>query len=121
MARLRGPKGCPWDRVQTHKTLLKYLFEESKEVKKAIQKKDMDNLHEELGDILLQVLFHSQIAKEKGYFDITDVMDTLKKKLVNRHPHVFGKKRGILSAEDVRRNWKELKALDKKKRRRSAI
>ena len=111
MARLRSLKGCPWDRVQTHKSLLKYLKEETKEMAVAIKKKDMENLEEELGDVLLQVLFHSQIAKEKGDFDIYDVITTLKQKLVNRHPHVFSKngQKNIRTPNDVRQQWKELK------------
>ncbi len=90
MARLRSPKGCPWDRKQTHQTLLKYLFEEAHEFKQAVRKKDLVNMEEELGDILLQVLFHSQLAKEKGRFSIDDVIKTLIRKLTLRHPHVFG-------------------------------
>src|SRR5665213_2274283 len=90
MRKLRSPNGCPWDRKQTHKTLLKYLDEEAKEVKKAVHKRDWKNLEEELGDVLLQILFHSQIAQEKGRFNIEDVVKTLIRKLTLRHPHVFG-------------------------------
>src|SRR6059058_3019630 len=106
MARLRAPRGCPWDREQTHESLLKYLKEESKEVAEAVKKKDWDNLEEELGDILLQVLFHSQLAAEKKHFTIHDVLATLKSKLVGRHPHVFANKNGEkLSAQDVLNRW----------------
>src|SRR5450755_3758874 len=92
MARLRSPKGCPWDRKQTHQTLLKYLDEESEEFRQSVRKKDYPNMEEELGDILLQVLFHAQLAKEKGRFTIDDVVKTLIRKLTLRHPHVFGYK-----------------------------
>src|SRR4051812_12652853 len=92
MARLRGPGGCPWDRKQTHESLLKYLKEESLETAQAVRKKDWLNLEEELGDILLQVLFHAQLAAEKKRFTVHDVLDTLKSKLVGRHPHVFANK-----------------------------
>src|SRR5690349_2199076 len=92
MAKLRSQKGCPWDRKQTHESLLKYLDEEAKEVKQSIRKKDWDNLEEELGDVLLQVLFHAQIAKEAGRFTIEDVVRGLSRKLTLRHPHVFGYK-----------------------------
>ena len=90
MAKLRSPKGCPWDRKQTHKTLIKYLFEEANEFKSAVRKKDIPNMEEELGDILLQVIFHAQVASEKGRFDIDDVIRHLTRKLTLRHPHVFG-------------------------------
>ena len=117
MHRLRAPGGCPWDRKQTHNSLLKYLIEESQEVVEAVKKKDWFNLEEELGDILLQVLFHSELARERGDFDITDVMATLKSKLVGRHPHVFGKgKKENLTAEDVLDRWDDLKAKEKAKR-----
>ncbi|MCX5782227.1 MAG: nucleoside triphosphate pyrophosphohydrolase, partial [Elusimicrobia bacterium] len=79
---LRGPKGCPWDKHQNHKSLIKYLFSEAKEVKSAINKKDWKNLEEELGDILLQVVFHSQIAKENRLFDINKVIEGLNNKLI---------------------------------------
>ena len=116
MARLRSPTGCPWDRVQTHETLLKYLKEEAEEVRKAVAKKDWENLEEELGDVLLQVLFHSQLASERGEFNIHDVLTTLRDKLVRRHPHVFGKgPKEALTAEDVKRRWKAMKAEEKKR------
>ncbi len=120
MARLRGPKGCPWDRKQTHKTLLKYLFEEAHEFKQAVRKKDYANMEEELGDVLLQVLFHAQIAKEKGRFTIDDVVKTLIRKLTLRHPHVFGYKaehrkllkgRSLRTSQDVLANWDLLKKI----------
>ena len=115
MARLRAPGGCPWDREQTHNSLLKYLKEETQEVCEAVKKKDWDNLQEELGDVLLQILFHSNIARERRAFDITDVLTTLKNKLVRRHPHVFGKgKKENLTAAEVKRRWKLIKRNEKK-------
>ena len=112
MRRLHGPKGCPWDRKQTHRSLLPYLFEEAKEVKQAVRKKDWVNLEEELGDVLLQVIFHSQIAEESGRFDINDVINVITKKLVRRHPHVFkGKK--LNTPEEVVKQWKEIKKKEK--------
>lgn len=90
MARLRSPRGCPWDRKQTHASLVRYLFEEARELKQSIRRKDYDNLEEELGDVLLQVIFHAQLAREKGRFNIDQVIRTLIRKLTLRHPHVFG-------------------------------
>lgn len=115
MAKLRAPGGCPWDREQTHASLLKYLKEESEEVVQAVRKEDWENLKEELGDVLLQILFHSQIASERKAFDINDVLALLKHKLVRRHPHVFDKKNhsNIKTADDVRREWKQIKAKEK--------
>jgi tetrapyrrole methylase family protein / MazG family protein len=118
MTTLRAPGGCPWDREQTHASLMRYLKEESEEVAEAVKNNDMENLEEELGDILLQILFHADIAKEAGHFDINDVLHTLKQKLVNRHPHVFGDEKGEkLTPQDVKNRWNELKAADKEKRR----
>lgn len=112
MARLRAPGGCPWDREQTHGTLAQYLLEETYEAFDAIQTAeetgDTGHLSEELGDVLLQVVFHSEIAKERGDFDIDSVVEGVTKKLILRHPHVFGD-REIETAEDVLRNWDELK------------
>jgi len=124
MAQLRGKKGCPWDKKQTHASLLRYLFEEAKEVKQAVAKKDYENLEEELGDILLQVLFHSQIAKENGRFTVDGVIKGLIRKLKLRHPHVFGyqpahkkllKDKSLRTEKDVLANWDLLKTLSKKK------
>src|SRR5436190_21289233 len=92
MATLRSPKGCPWDRKQNHESLLKYLFEEAAEFRTAVRRKDTENMEEELGDLLLQVIFHAQLAKERGDFTIQDVVRTLTRKLTLRHPHVFGYK-----------------------------
>ncbi|MBK6879552.1 MAG: MazG family protein [Elusimicrobia bacterium] len=115
MARLRGPGGCPWDRKQTHKSLLKYLREESREVADAINKGDPDDVCEELGDLLLQILFHAQIAAEKRRFTLADVVDGLAKKLVRRHPHVFGGLK-LKTAADVVANWDDIKKKEKELR-----
>lgn len=119
MAKLRAPGGCPWDRAQTHESLLKYLKEETQEVVEAVEKKDFENLEEELGDILLQVLFHSNMARESGHFDINDVLATLKLKLVTRHPHVFAKKKGDreLTPDEVKQQWTIIKERERAKKR----
>ena len=112
MARLRSPGGCPWDREQTHESLLKYLKEESREVEAAIRKGDTENLCEELGDVLLQIVFHAQIASETKRFDMAEVVDALCRKLIRRHPHVFGKARMKDSAE-VLAKWDDIKRTEK--------
>ncbi len=109
MKKLRSPEGCPWDREQTHESLLPYLIEETYEVIDAVKKGDDEELKEELGDLLLQVVFHSQIARERGAFDIGDVIDSITRKLIYRHPHVFGNRNDIRTAEDVNREWEKLK------------
>ncbi|MBV9080756.1 MAG: nucleotide pyrophosphohydrolase [Elusimicrobia bacterium] len=115
MHTLRAPGGCPWDRQQTHASLLKYIREETREVCDAVRRKDWTNLKEELGDVLLQVLFHAELASERGDFDVYEVVAGLKAKLIRRHPHVFGKDRGKkLSMEDLNRRWNEIKAREKK-------
>src|SRR5688572_19542384 len=90
MARLRAPNGCPWDREQTHESLLPYLIEEAHEFIDAVEGKDAANMREELGDVLLQVVFHAEVAREAGTFDIDGVIQDISEKLVRRHPHVFG-------------------------------
>ena len=105
---LRGPNGCPWDKKQTHESLIKNLREESEELIAAIEKKDPENMKEELGDVLLQVLLHAQIAKEEGLFSIDDVIQTLYDKLHYRHPHVFGDVKAQ-SPEEALAVWKEMK------------
>lgn len=109
VARLRGPGGCPWDREQTHETLRTYLLEETYEVLDAINTRDHAKLCEELGDVLLQVVLHAQLASEEGHFDIQDVVHQQCEKLVRRHPHVFGNVQVRDSAE-VLRNWERIKA-----------
>jgi MazG family protein len=115
MARLRGPGGCPWDREQTFDSIKPYTLEETYEVLEAIDNRDWPELTGELGDLLLQVLFYSQMAQEQKTFSIDDVLDRLANKLVDRHPHVFGEVKAETSA-DVLRNWEVLKAEEKKKR-----
>src|SRR5882757_7608682 len=114
MARLRAPGGCPWDREQSFDTIKPYTLEEAYEVLEAIDNRDWKELTGELGDLLLQVLFYSQMAREEGYFSIDDVLERLANKLVDRHPHVFGEVKADTSA-DVLRNWEALKAEEKKK------
>jgi ATP diphosphatase len=115
MERLRAPGGCPWDREQTFDSIKPYTLEETYEVLEAIDNRDWDELPGELGDLLLQVLFYSEMAKEQGTFSIDDVLDRLSDKLVNRHPHVFGDVKADTSAE-VKRNWEALKTEERKKR-----
>ena len=108
MSRLRAPGGCPWDREQSHSSLRTYLIEEAYEVLDALEAADDAKFAEELGDLLLQVLFHSQIAQEENRFDINDVICEIYEKMIRRHPHVFGTKRANTSAE-VLRNWELIK------------
>ena len=115
MERLRAPGGCPWDREQTFDSIKPYTLEETYEVLEAIDNRDWAELPGELGDLLLQVLFYSVMAKEQGTFSIDDVLDRLSDKLVNRHPHVFGDTKADTSA-DVKRNWEALKTEERKKR-----
>jgi MazG family protein len=115
MARLRGPAGCPWDREQTFDSIKPYTLEETYEVLEAIDNRDWDELPGELGDLLLQVLFYAQMAKDQGTFSIDEVLDRLSDKLVDRHPHVFGDVKAETSSE-VLRNWEALKSEEKKKR-----
>jgi tetrapyrrole methylase family protein/MazG family protein len=116
MATLRAPGGCPWDRKQTHESLKPYLLEEAYEALETIDQRDQRKLKEELGDVLLQVLFHSQIASEAGTFTIEDVMDSLGDKLVRRHPHVFQTAAGgerALNAEEVLHRWEDIKRAER--------
>ena len=115
MARLRAPGGCPWDREQTYESLAPYLLEEAFETFDAIQDAgngETENLREELGDLLLQIIFHSQIAEERGDFTIEDVCATITRKMILRHPHVFGDKK-LDTANDVLQNWDELKRAER--------
>ena len=114
IARLRAPDGCPWDRAQTHSSLRPYVLEEAHEVIEAIDKGDPDSLADELGDLLLQVLLHSQIAAESGQFTIEDVIDGLARKMIRRHPHVFADAPSDI--DSVRRTWDEVKKKEGKKR-----
>jgi len=112
ISRLRAPDGCKWDREQTHKSLKQNFIEETYEALDAIDDDDMKHLKEELGDVLLQVILHSQIAKEEGAFDIDDVADGISKKLVHRHPHVFGDVK-VNSTKEILENWEKLKKEEK--------
>ena len=112
MARLRGPGGCPWDLEQTHQSLARHLLEEAHETLEAIDSGDPALLREELGDLLLQVVFHAEMARQEGTFDIDDVAETITAKLVRRHPHVFGDVR-VDSAAEVLVNWERIKGEEK--------
>ncbi len=112
-ARLRAPGGCPWDREQTHETLRTFLIEEAYEVLEALDGDDRSELASELGDLLLQIVFHAQLAKEAGEFEISDVIEHIHDKLVRRHPHVFGSVKAGTAAE-VLKNWEQLKAEERK-------
>jgi MazG family protein len=124
MARLRAPGGCPWDREQSFDSIRKYTLEEAYEVFDAIERRDWAHLSEELGDLLLQVLFYAEMAANEGHFTIADVLDHLNRKLVRRHPHVFGEEASRAagnradadaagSAAEVLRNWEEIKSAEK--------
>ena len=116
IATLRAPNGCQWDREQTHTSLRPNMIEEAYEAVDAIDENNMEHLKEELGDVLLQVVLHSQIAKEEGAFDIEDVAGDLNKKLIHRHPHVFGNTKAE-STKEILENWDKLKAEEKKERK----
>jgi MazG family protein len=115
MERLRAPGGCPWDREQTFDSIKPYTLEETYEVLEAIDNRDWQELRGELGDLLLQVLFYAEMAREAGHFSIDEVLERLSQKLVDRHPHVFGDVQAETPAE-VLRNWEALKAEEQKKR-----
>jgi XTP/dITP diphosphohydrolase/ATP diphosphatase len=112
MARLRAPDGCPWDREQTFDTIMRYTLEETYEVFDAIERRAWPDLKDELGDLLLQVLFYAQMASEAGYFTISDVAANLNAKLIRRHPHIFA---GVeaTDADAVLRNWEQIKRTEK--------
>lgn len=120
MRRLRAPGGCPWDAEQTHESLKRYLLEECYEVIEAIDTNDSGLLKEELGDLMLQPVFHAAIAAEKGEFTMDDVLATICDKLVRRHPHVFGDQRVKTAAEQVE-NWERIKKKEKGEGRKSAL
>ena len=117
VAELRGEHGCPWDKAQTHESLIKCLRDECEEAVEAIENRDDENLCEELGDVLLQVLMHSQIAAEESRFTIEDVVDMLAKKLVRRHPHVFGDQKALTPEEGLA-SWEAVKRMEKEARGR---
>lgn len=113
MTSLRSEGGCPWDREQDHHSLKKYLLEESYEVLEAIEKGDMYNICEELGDLLLQIVFHSRIASEEGHFDVNDVVETITEKMIRRHPHVFADVK-VRNSTEVMANWEAIKKQEKR-------
>ncbi len=133
MARLRGPDGCPWDREQTPDSIRKYTLEETYEVLDAIERRDWPNLAEELGDLLLQVLFYAQLASEAGHFTLADVLAGLNRKLVRRHPHVFGEEASAAAGnharelapgsqtESVLRNWQAIKQVEKMEKQAASL
>jgi XTP/dITP diphosphohydrolase/tetrapyrrole methylase family protein/MazG family protein len=113
IARLRGPGGCPWDQEQTHQTLTRCLIDECSELLDTIDRLDLPHMREELGDVLIQVIFHAQLAEESGHFDLEDVAREVNEKLVRRHPHVFGEGR-LETSEQVLEQWEQIKAGEKK-------
>jgi tetrapyrrole methylase family protein/MazG family protein len=112
LARLRAPDGCPWDREQTHASLREFLLAECYEALEALDEGNAEKLRDELGDLLLQIVFHAQIASELGEFKMDDVISRINTKLVHRHPHIFGSTK-VASAEEVAHNWEELKQEEK--------
>ena len=116
MARLRGPRGCPWDRKQTHRSLRPMILEEVYELLEAIDQGDDHALKEELGDVLLHILFHAQLARERRAFDFQAVARELAEKLVRRHPHVFGREK-LRNPSQVLRRWHQLKQQEKPSRK----
>src|SRR2546423_14494693 len=118
-ARLRAPNGCPWDREQTHQSLGTYLIEEAYEVLEALESSNDAKLAEEMGDLLLQIVFHSQIAREEGRFTVAEVIREVHDKMIRRHPHVFGKVQAKNSVE-VLRNWEQIKAEERRSSDRNA-
>ncbi|MDB6114466.1 MAG: mazG [Lacunisphaera sp.] len=114
MARLRAPAGCPWDREQTHQTLARCLIDECSELLDTIDRNDLPHMREELGDVLIQVVFHAQLAAERGDFNFEDVAREINDKLIRRHPHVFGDHHKLGTAGEVITKWEEIKATEKK-------
>ncbi len=114
MARLRAPDGCPWDQEQTHQTLARCLIDECSELLDTIDRNDIAHMREELGDVLIQVVFHAQLAAERGDFNFDDVARDINEKLIRRHPHVFGDHGKLGTAGEVITKWEEIKATEKK-------
>lgn len=115
MKRLRAPDGCPWDREQTYLTLRRYIIEEAYELIQAIENENADNMCEECGDLLLQVVFISCLAEERGDFTVCDVLDAITTKMIRRHPHVFGDV-SVKNSDEVLRNWEQIKVKERKGR-----
>ena len=109
---LRGPEGCPWDKEQTHQTLTQYTLEEAFELAEAIDAGDQQEMIEELGDLLLQVVLHAEIARQESRFDIHDVIEAISQKMVRRHPHVFAEVE-VSGSQEVLENWSQIKAKEK--------
>ncbi|MFZ3063734.1 MAG: nucleoside triphosphate pyrophosphohydrolase [Nitrospirota bacterium] len=120
MSRLRGKKGCPWDKEQTTESLKPFLIEEAYEVIEAIDEKSPEKMKEELGDLLLQVVFHAQLAKERKEFDMEDILETLEEKLIRRHPHVFGDA-SYEDAKEVLVQWEKIKKEEKANIKRESM
>ncbi|MFP4497248.1 MAG: nucleoside triphosphate pyrophosphohydrolase [Vulcanimicrobiota bacterium] len=120
MARLRGEQGCPWDKKQNHRSLMPYLIEETYEVLESIEDEKPGELAEELGDLMLQIVFHSEIGRQADEFNICDVLDSINQKLIRRHPHIFGNVE-VENAEDVVRNWEEIKLREKNRKPRKSL
>lgn len=120
MARLRAPGGCPWDREQTHQSIKPYVIEEAFEVAEAIEDGNLDDLRTELGDLLLQVVFHAEMASEAGQFTIDDVVHGINEKLIRRHPHVFADTE-VKDADEVLRNWARIKTEERKHREDNSV
>ena len=114
MARLRGENGCPWDRDQTHESIKPYLVEEAYEVLEAIDEQDLAKLKEELGDLMLQIVFHARMAEDAGAFSMQDVLTAINEKLIRRHPHVFGDLKAE-TAQEVLFNWEQIKQTERRK------
>ena len=117
---LRGPGGCPWDQEQTHKDINPYLLEEAHEVVESIDREDFPNLKEELGDLLVHILFHCELASEKNHFNAMQVADGATEKLIRRHPHVFGNEKAE-TVNDVLVNWEKIKQKEGKEKKRDSI
>lgn len=120
IATLRGPQGCEWDKAQTHESLREYLIEEAYELIEAVNQQDDEGIIEELGDVLLQVMLHSQIGEDNGYFTINDVIKSITTKMIHRHPHVFSDTH-VDSVEEIHKNWDELKQEEKGEQRQSVL
>lgn len=112
--KLRGPNGCPWDKEQTHQTLTRFAIEEAHELAEAIDSGNLNHIKEELGDLLLQVVLHSEIARQDGSFTLKDVIEEISEKMVRRHPHVFGENR-LSSSEEVKKQWTKIKSEERQK------
>ncbi len=115
IARLRGPGGCPWDQEQTHQSLARCLIDECAELLDTIDRMDMPHMREELGDVLIQVIFHAQLAEESGHFDLEEVAREVNEKLVRRHPHVFGTGK-LETSEQVLTQWEQIKAVERREK-----